>query len=453
MVPSITTILQRLTGEWATLLQPDAILTVCREIGYTAWRDRVLTPVTTMQLFLLQILHGNTACRHLPHLSGIRFSAAAYCQARAKLPLRFFDLLLERFGSAVQRSALDDGRWHGHRTFLVDGSGCSMPDTPALQDAFGQSTEQRPGCGFPVAHLLGLFHAGTGVLLKLVVAPLLTHDLAQVQQVHPMLTPGDVLVADRGLCSYAHLALLVQAGVHAVLRIGARQIVDFTPGRPFVKPSVRRTPAVKGVPRSRWLKALGLQDQLVAWLKPKTCPSWLTREALAALPETLVLREVRYHIGRPGFRTRQITLVTTLLDAGSYRGADLAALYRQRWQVETSLAHLKTTMRMDVLHCKTVSGVLKELTVFAIVYNLVRMVMCQSAMLQHLDVERISFLDALRWLGAPSTGVPLIALIVNPARPDRVEPRVKKRRPKSFPFMIKPRQELRQQLLQQELGG
>jgi hypothetical protein len=453
MVPSITTILQRLTGEWATLLQPDAILTVCREIGYTAWRDRVLTPVTTMQLFLLQILHGNTACRHLPHLSGIRFSAAAYCQARAKLPLRFFDLLLERFGSAVQRSALDDGRWHGHRTFLVDGSGCSMPDTPALQDAFGQSTEQRPGCGFPVAHLLGLFHAGTGVLLKLVVAPLLTHDLAQVQQVHPMLTPGDVLVADRGLCSYAHLALLVQAGVHAVLRIGARQIVDFTPGRPFVKPSVRRTPAVKGVPRSRWLKALGLQDQLVAWLKPKTCPSWLTREALAALPETLVLREVRYHIGRPGFRTRQITLVTTLLDAGSYRGADLAALYRQRWQVETSLAHLKTTMRMDVLHCKTVSGVLKELTVFAIVYNLVRMVMCQSAMLQHLDVERISFLDALRWLGAPSTGVPLIALIVNPARPDRVEPRVKKRRPKSFPFMIKPRQELRQQMLQQELGG
>jgi hypothetical protein len=98
----------------------------------------------------------------------------------------FFNLLLERFGSAVQQSALDEGRWHGHRTFLVDGSGCSMPDTPALQEAFGQPTEPRPGCGFPVARLLGLFHAGTGVLLKLVVAPLLTHDLAQVQQVHPM---------------------------------------------------------------------------------------------------------------------------------------------------------------------------------------------------------------------------------------------------------------------------
>jgi len=286
MVPSITAILQRFTDEWSALLQPDAILTVCGEIGYTGWRDRVLTPVTTVQLCLLQILHGHTAGSHLPPLSGLRFSAAAYCQARAKLPLRLFALLLERFSSAVHPTISGEGRWHGHRTCLVDGSGGSMPDTPALQDAFGQSTEPRPGCGVPMAPLLGLFHAGTGVLLKLVVAPLLTPDLAQVQQVHPLVAPGDVLVADRGLCSYAHLALLVQAGVHAVLRVGARQIVDFTPGRPFVRPSVRRTSAVKGVPRSRWLKSLGVQDPRVAWLKPKTCPSWLTREALATLPET-----------------------------------------------------------------------------------------------------------------------------------------------------------------------
>jgi hypothetical protein len=195
------------------------------------------------------------------------------------------------------------------------------------------------------------------------------------------------------------------------------------------------------------------QHGLVTWLKPKTYPSWLTRETLAALPEALVLREVRYHIGTPGFRTRQITLVTTLLDAEVYRVDDLAELYRLRWQVETSLAYLKTTMQMEVLHCKTVPGVLKELTVFTIVYNLVRMVIWQSAALQHIAVERISFLDALRWLSASSTGMPLVALIVNPVRPHRVEPRVKKRRPKSFPFMIKPRQELRQQLVQQGLRG
>jgi hypothetical protein len=166
-----------------------------------------------------------------------------------------------------------------------------------------------------------------------------------------------------------------------------------------------------------------------------------------------VRREGRYHIGTPGFRTRQITLVTTLLDGDIYRVADLAELYHQRWRVETSLAQLKTSMQMDVLHGQTVPGVLKELTVLASVYNLVRMVMCQSATRQQIGVERISFVEALRWLSAPSTGRPLAALIVNPIRPQRVEPRVKKRRPKSFPFRIKPRQERRQQLLQQELRG
>jgi hypothetical protein len=278
MVPNMTTILPRFTGEWAVLLEADAMLTVCREIGYTAWRDRVLTPVATIHVCLVPILHGTTACRHLPHLSGVRCRAAAYGPARAKLPLPLFALRLERCGSAGQRTALDEGRWQGHRTVFVDGAGCSMPDTPALQDAFGQPTEQRPGCGFPVARLRGLFHAGTGVLLKLVVAPLLPHDLARVQALHPSVQDGDILVADRGLCASAPLARLVQAGVHAVRRVGARQLVDFTPGRPFVKPSVRRTAAVKGMPRSRWLKARGVDDPRVAWLKPQTCPSWLTRE-------------------------------------------------------------------------------------------------------------------------------------------------------------------------------
>jgi hypothetical protein len=161
-----------------------------------------------------------------------------------------------------------------------------MPDPPALQDAVGQSPAPRPGCGLPVAPLLGRFPAGTGVLLKLVVAPLLTHDLAQGPAVHPSGHPGAVLVADRGLCSDAHLALLVQAGRQAGLRVGARQLVDFTPARPLVRPRVRRTAAVKGMPRSRWLTALGVHDPRVAWVNPKTCPSWLTREALAALPET-----------------------------------------------------------------------------------------------------------------------------------------------------------------------
>jgi Transposase DDE domain len=191
----------------------------------------------------------------------------------------------------------------------------------------------------------------------------------------------------------------------------------------------------------------------VTWLQPKTYPSWLTRETWAALPEALVLREVRYPLGTRGFRTRQVTLVTTLLDAAVDPVAELAELYRQRWQVETSLAQRKTPMQMEVLHGHTGPGVLKELTGFTIVYNLVRLVMRQSATLQHTAVVRISFRDALRWLGAPSTGLPLVALIGNPARPPRVEPRVRKRRPKRFPDMLNPRQERRQQIVQQALRG
>jgi hypothetical protein len=131
MVASVTAVLSRCKTAWATQLPPEAIIGACEEAGSTSWRHRGLTPVTTIQLLLLQILHGHTACRHLPHLSGLRFSAAASGQARARLPRRLFALLLERFGSAVQRSALDEGQWHGHRTFFVDGSGGSMPETPA----------------------------------------------------------------------------------------------------------------------------------------------------------------------------------------------------------------------------------------------------------------------------------------------------------------------------------
>jgi Transposase DDE domain len=228
--------------------------------------------------------------------------------------------------------------------------------------------------------------------------------------------------------------------------------VDFTPHRPFVRPGTRRTPAIKGLPRSRWIKVHGHHDQRVEWFKPKTCPPWLDQETFATLPPSVEVRELQYHVSTPGFRTRQIAVVTTFVDAERYSYTALTDLYHQRWEVETHLGQLKTTMKMDVLHCKTVSGVLKELTVFAILYNLVRLVMLQSAQRQQVEVERISLLDALRWLGAPGSGVPLEGLFVNPARPNRVEPRVKKRRPKKFPFMNKPRHVLRKRLMQQAVG-
>lgn len=257
------------------------------------------------------MLHRNTACRHLPHLSGIRFSASAYCQARTKLPLRLFERLLERLSYASHGAVAKEGRWHGHRTFLVDGTGRSLPDTPALQDAFGQSSTQQPGCGFPVMRLVALFHAGTGLLQRLVSVPLRTHDLSHVRTLHPELQQGDILVVDRGLCSYVHLALLFQAGIHAVFRIGARHIVDFTPYRSFVLHTVKHTPETYGGPRSRWIATHSRYDQRVEWFKP---PNQVTT---------------------PGFRARPVTVVTTLLAPRRYPAKDLAALYRTRWTVET----------------------------------------------------------------------------------------------------------------------
>ena len=164
-------------------------------------------------------------------------------------------------------------------------------------------------------------------------------------------------------------------------------------------------------------------------------------------------RELRYQVQQRGCRSRQIILVTTLLKAECYPCADVAALYRKRWEAETPLGQLKPTRQMDVRHCKTGLGVQKELLVCAILYTLVRLVILHSATQQQVDVERLSFLDALRWLGAPGTGVPLAALCVNPVRPNRVAPRVTKRRPKAFPCMTKPRRVLRHALIQQALGN
>jgi hypothetical protein len=281
-------VLARCNTEWAAQRHPDASKAACQEAGSTSGRDRLLTPVTTTQLFLWQILHGHAACSHVPPLPGLRFSAAASGQARTTRPLDLLALLLARVCAAGPSHVADEGRWPGPRPVLVEGSGCSMPATPALQAAFGQPTEPRPGCGVPVARLVGVVHAGTGVLLTRAVAPRLTHALARMPAVHPSVQPGEVLVADRGLCASAPVALLVQASVQAVRCVGARQMVEVTPGRPFVRPRVRRTPAVTGLPRSRGHTAWGPHDPRVTWLQPKTRPTWLARETVAALPEAFM---------------------------------------------------------------------------------------------------------------------------------------------------------------------
>jgi hypothetical protein len=445
----LTSILGQLQGDLFQYLQPRIIEKVCRLEGHV-WRKRILDPVTTIHLFILQVLAGNTAMTHLRHLAHLPVSASAYCQARARLPVAVLRALLRQVTLAVQPLTREHAdRWCGHRLIVVDGSSFSMPDTPELQARFGQSRKAKPGCGFPVAHLMIVVHAATGLLLQAFAAPLHSHDMGLVAQVHPELEPGDVLLADRGFCSFAHLALLLTRGLHAIFRAHQRQIVDFTPGRPHASPTQKKAP--KGKPRSRWLYALGVLDQLVEYFKPETRPEWMSELEYARLPESILVRELRYRIADPGFRTREVTLVTTLLDAEVYPASELAKGYGLRWRIEGNLRHLKTTMGLETLSCKTYEGVLKELIVFSLVYNLVRVVMLEAAQRQQVEPDRISFVDALRWLTTARPGDALPEFVICPDRRNRVYARAIKRRPKNYPWMSQGRAEFRKRILVQQL--
>jgi Transposase DDE domain len=444
MARSILRAVQRIKSQVAHWLTPEAIQNECQAVGHT-WRERLLDPVTTVHLFLLQILHGNTACAHVPRLGEVSCTGEAYGQARARLPLAVLQRLLRGVTNRLRDTTSPDGRWRGHRTILIDGTSVSTPDTPELQTAFGQPGNQAPGCGFPVVNLLAMFHAATGLLIHAATAPLRTHDMSRVGHAHPELAAGDVLVGDRAFCSFAHLALLAARQVFGVFRVHQRQIVNFRPHRKKATGKTRKS-GQKGLPSSRWLKRLGRYDQLVEYYKPQTRPVWLTVEAYAALPATLIVRELRYTLRDRGYRTRVLTLATTLLDPVAYPAAEVTDLYGQRWQIETHFRHLKQTLKMDVLRCKTVEGVEKELTMYALVYNLVRLVMLEAAHRQKVPIDRISFIDAVRWLAESVTSEAPLRLRINPDRPGRAEPRVKKRRPKQFDLMNQPRDVLRKRL-------
>jgi Transposase DDE domain len=434
----------RIKRDVGKALDSETVEGICRTTGHV-WRKRELDPTTTLRGFLLQVLHGNTACSHVPRLLGKHVTAKAYGLARSRLPLKVFQQLLAMICSRLEGCVNDTSRWHGHRIWVMDGSGCSMPDTPGLQKAFGQPPMQSDGCGFPVAHLLVLFHVGTGMLLRVAVAPLRTADMALAKYVHGELQRGDVVLADRAFGSFGHLATLAAAGVHGVFRIQQTRIVSFRKGRPYL-PSGRHAPKQRKIPSTRWIKWLGQGDQIVEYTKSPKCPSWLTREEWDRLPPAIRVRELRYSLASAGYRSRSVTLMTTLLDAEQYPANTIADLYGQRWQVETNLRHLKMTLGMDVLHTKSVDGIHKELAMFAIAYNLVRLVMLEAAAQQDVGPNQISFTDALRWLRHNGLATPLQALVVLLNRPGRHQPRVRKRRPKKYPAMKKPRAVLTQAL-------
>jgi hypothetical protein len=416
---------------------------VCREHNYK-WRERELDPATTVALFMQQVLRGNIPCNEVRHLGGDRFTTQAYCEARARLPPAVYQTLLaEVYQLFVPLTHREEYLWHGHRTFHVDGSTFSMSDTPELREAFGLPSGPKEGCAFPVAHLLTLFSAATGLLIDIHASPPRTGDLAQTPDVHRHLHAGDIVVGDDAFSGYPHLALLQKQGLHGLFPVHHLRIVNFQRNRPYCGTGKK---AVTGMPRSRWIQSLGKTDQLVEYFKPTERPKWMSEAEYEALPESIIVRELRRTVVRPGLGKITITLVTTLLDPETYPADELLDLRLRRWDVETNIGHLKTTMKMDVLRCKDEQGVRKELTVFCLVYNLVRVVMMKAAKRQEVPVSRISFSDAYKWMRHARPGDTLPVLIVNPYRPNRIEPRCKKRRPKQFDLMNKPRKELRKLL-------
>jgi len=396
-----------------------------------------------MQLYVIQVLAGNASCRAVSLLEARSFTAQAYCSARKRLPADVFGHVAAALThEACQRTA-DFGRWLGHRVFHIDGSGLSMPDTPALQAEYSQP-QRGDHPGFPVMHVLWMFDAATGLIRDFVVSPWRTHDMAHASKLHDAMAAGDVVVGDRAFSSFVHLALLLQANLHGVFRLHQRRIVSFTPGRKHKRR--HRKSGRSGAPASRWIASLGDLDQLVEYVKPDSRPTWLSEHEFDLLPQCIVVRELCYTITRPGFRTTQVMLVTTLLDADRYAKAALAELYGARWQIETNLRHLKQTMKMDVLRSTTVDGVLKEMWAYLIVYNQVRLAMLDAARRQGVPPDRISFIDALHALRHRPHEVAWLPLIVNPNRPGRDQPRVIKRRKDRYTMMTKPRDQLRKAL-------
>lgn len=437
---SIDARLRTVKGDPSPLIDPLTVERACREAGHR-WRERALDPLSTLRVFAVQVAHGNAPISHLVRLTSGRFCESAYCQARARLPVSVVRAVFEAFTARVRaQPASPSSLWQGHRAVLIDGTNVSTPDTPELRRELGVRGDSPQGCGLPSVHVLAVFDPHAGLLLDLHGAPARTHDLRHAAELHPALETGDVLVGDRGLCSYVHLALLTRAGLHGVFRVPDSRAT------PFPAPPVRRRRSYNRHERHepRLVQLLGEDDQVVEILKPSNRPRHVDPALFASLPGKMIVRLVRYRVQSPGVRTRRVTLMTDLVDATAYPAAELAELYRARWCIEVNFRHLKRTLGMDRLKCRSVDGVRRELLIYALIYNAVCVTRSGAAALHKVAPARVSFVDTLRWMLLSGhralAGPPDIKLW--PLRPPRSHPRKLKRSHSTFLVMQQPRSRL-----------
>lgn len=410
-------------------------------------RRRLFSKANTFWGFFSQVLNADGGCaevvrkfhafaasRGLPQPSS---STSAYCQARQKLETTDLESILAHTSKQLmEREA--SGRLQGRRVIVVDGTGISMPDTPENQQVWPQTRQQKPGCGFPLSRVLACFNLQTGALLSYEVGNKKSHELRLLRQQWQTFKPGDIFLGDKGFCSYYDVFKLIETGVDSVFTLAKRKLVASADAD----------------------QVLGENDLLIHWPKPKWTPRLsYSRDEWLALPDQLTLRQIKVVVSEPGFRTQSFHIITTLTDTQAYSAKAVADLYFQRWDVELFFRDIKTTMGMDILRCKSPAMIHKELLMHFIVYNCLRLLMLKAADEANVPVRMISFkasVQALRqWeallepLLSTREQARLLALLrdsiassILRQRPGRREPRCKKRRPKNYQRLTRPRHEM-----------
>lgn len=421
----------------------------------TCFLDRIYSPLVTLWVFLGQVLSQDHSCRAaVARLISHRISrkehacsakTGAYCLARKRLPEKFFSDVARRTGRALDTKAKEQWLWKGRRVLAYDGSTVSMPDTPENQLAYPQPPQQKPGVGFPLARIAAFFSLSCGTVVKLGICRNTgkgNSELGMLRRLWDVLHAGDVLLADRYMCAWTELVMLKQQRVDTVTRLHHQRQVDFRRG-----------------------ERLGPGDHIVKWPKPRK-PRSIDQETYNTLPDFLMVRETRVQVEQPGFRTTTMIVVSTLLNVEEISGEDLADLYLARWNAELDFRSLKQTLQMDILRCKTPELVRKEIWTHILAYNLIRTIIAQAASQHDIEPRSISFKGAIQTLEAFQ---PLIALrgehdaaflrtlyekLLDAIathrvadRPNRFEPRLRKRRQKKYDRMMKPRHEIKSNIL------
>jgi hypothetical protein len=427
---------------FASLLPEEHILRAFGDARWL-WRRRIYSPSVTIWVFLAQCLSPDHSCRDAVAqliawllASGRDICSAVtggYCIARDRLPEKVCYQLVRDTGHQTDQEAPSSWLWQQHRVVDVDGTTVTMADTPANQAAYPQQPGQKRGCGFPILRLIVVFSLATGTVLEAVLGKYQgkrTGEASLFRTLHCRLQENDVVLADRIYSGWFDIALLQQRGVHCVVRKHQSRPTDFRRGT-----------------------RLGRGDHLVRWRKPQR-PPWMSKEQYLELPKELVLREVRVRVDQKGFRTKELVVVTTLLDPEKYTADELAKLYRRRWQAELCLRSLKVVLQMDHLRCKAPHRVRNELYMHLVAYNLIRKVMAIAADKAGIEPWTVSFKGALQTLARllpvldTKVGIDdwcevlLKAIATHRVgdRPDRFEPRRVKRRPKQYKLLNQPRQ-------------